>query len=150
VIVAYRLCSRRYAPNSGKGAALEGGRWNQIGTEVIYAASSRSLAAMEILVHYAVVPMDFVITELRIPDRVRVIDISIARLPTRWNHPRNTPDVTRRIGDPWIKAGRSCVLRVPSAVVDGEWNYVINVAHPEFRHIKFGRPEPFRFDPRLK
>jgi len=35
-------------------------------------------------------------------------------------------------------------------VVAGEWNYVINVAHPDFRHIKFGLPEPFRFDPRLK
>ena len=44
----------------------------------------------------------------------------------------------------------AAVLRVPSAIVTEESNYVLNPAHPDFRHIQFFSPEPFRFDPRLK
>lgn len=68
MIEAYRLHSNRYPANSGKGAALRGGRWNHAGIEAIYAAQSRSLAALEILVHYSVLPKDFLVTPVRIPD----------------------------------------------------------------------------------
>jgi RES domain-containing protein len=74
VIVAYRLSSSRYPAHSGKGAALHGGRWNLPGTEVIYTSESRSLAALEILVQFAVLPRDFVISEIRIPDRVKIVE----------------------------------------------------------------------------
>ena len=73
ILEVYRLHSKRYPANSGRGAALHGGRWNPPGVEAIYTAQSRSLAALEILVHYAVLPRDFVLTPIRIPeDRVVV------------------------------------------------------------------------------
>jgi RES domain-containing protein len=59
ILEVYRLHSKRYPANSGKGAALHGGRWNPPGVEAIYTAQSRSLAALEILVHYAVLLRDF-------------------------------------------------------------------------------------------
>jgi hypothetical protein len=54
VIEVYRLHSSRFPANSGKGAAINGGRWNPRGTEAVYAAASSALAALEILAHYAV------------------------------------------------------------------------------------------------
>ena len=73
ILEVYRLHSSRYPANSGKGAAIHGGRWNPPGVEAIYTAQSRSLAALEILVHYTVLPRDFVLTPIRIrEDRVIV------------------------------------------------------------------------------
>jgi len=64
VLKAYRLSSGRYPANSGAGAALHGGRWNPPGIPAIYCADNRSLAALEILVHYDVLPRDFAITRI--------------------------------------------------------------------------------------
>jgi len=149
VIEAYRLHSSRYPANDGTGAAVSGGRWNPAGTEVIYAAASRSLAVLEILVHYSVLPRDFVITTVSIPDSVSIIGAPDSVLTTGWNQPTPMP-ATQEYGGTWITAKSSAVLIVPSAVMPLERNYVLNVLHPDFRKITFGQSEPFPFDPRLK
>ncbi|HTX36615.1 MAG TPA: RES family NAD+ phosphorylase [Bryobacteraceae bacterium] len=145
----YRLHSGRYLANDGRGASANGGRWNPKGTEVIYAAASRSLAVIEILVHYSVLPRDFVITPIFLPDSISLIDVPKAVLASGWDQPIPMP-VTQEYGRAWIASKGSAVLRVPSAVIPREWNYVINVFHPEFPGITFGPPDPFSFDPRLK
>lgn len=71
-----------------------------------------------------------------------------ARFPVNWRE-FPAPAETRRFGDDWAAGGSSAALRVPSAVVPGEFNYLLNPAHPEFVHIRRGRPEPFAFDSRL-
>ncbi|MBX7121163.1 MAG: RES family NAD+ phosphorylase [Opitutaceae bacterium] len=53
---------------------------------------------------------------------------------------------TRQFGDRWIDERRSAVLRVPSVVTTGEFNYLINPAHPDFTRIRTGVPESFAFD----
>jgi RES domain-containing protein len=149
VTAVYRLHSSRYPANNGRGAAIQGGRWNPKGIEVIYAAASRPAAVLEILVHYAVLPRDFVMTLISIPHRLSIIDVPDNVLTPGWDLPIPIP-ATQEYGRQWIANGRSAVLRVPSAVVTSEWNYVLNVVHPDFREIMFGPSEPFRFDPRLK
>ncbi|HEX4230462.1 MAG TPA: RES domain-containing protein [Bryobacteraceae bacterium] len=64
----FRLCSKRYPANDGKGAALKGGRWNPAGTAVIYSSATASLAALEVLASYSALPRDFTLTEIRIPE----------------------------------------------------------------------------------
>jgi RES domain-containing protein len=154
VTVAYRLCSSRYAPTSGKGAALHGGRWNPIGSEVIYAAESRALAALEVLVHYAVWPKTFVITEIRIPDRVRISEVhgSLDSYSFSTGNVVLTYHSTGplEVGTKWIEQSLSAVLSVPSVIIHEERNYVLNVNHPDFRHIVFLPPHQFQFDSRLK
>jgi RES domain-containing protein len=166
VIVAYRLCSSRYPPTSGKGAALHGGRWNNPGTEIIYAADSRSLAALEVLVHYAVLPRDFVITEIHIPDdaAVTIEEFYNVRMRDFWGNQleqvlgprvdfaslgRADLERTRSMGDFWAQMGTT-VLSVPSVIIPEERNYVLNVTHSDFTRLEFLPSKPFRFDPRLK
>lgn len=141
ILEVYRLHSRRYPANSGRGAAIHGGRWNPPGLEAIYTAQSRSLAALEILVHYTVLPRDFVLTPIRIPeDRVSVIRLQPYLL---FSEPQ-----TQHLGMRWLP--KTAVLGVHSAIIPEERIFILNPAHAEFQYIEFLGPEPFSFDPRLK
>lgn len=142
ILEVYRLHSKRYPANSGRGAALHGGRWNPPGVEAIYTAQSRSLAALEILVHYAVLPRDFVLTPIRIPED-RVV---VARLQKDAQFPelQQTRDLTLK----WFPS--TAVLGVYSVIIPDERIYILNPTHPEFEYIEFLDSEPFKFDPRLK
>jgi RES domain-containing protein len=48
-----------------------------------------------------------------------------------------------------VRENRSAVLAVPSVIIPEEFNYLLNPAHPDFKKISIGKPEPFAFDPRL-
>ena len=56
---------------------------------------------------------------------------------------------TQDIGAQWVKSGSSAVLRVPSVLVPEEFNYLLNISHPDFKKIKIDDSVPFRFDPRM-
>jgi len=120
-----------------------------MGTEAIYTAATRSLAALEVLVHFAVLPLDFVLTEIAIPDDVPVLSIEDSMLPEGWADAVSF-SATQAIGAEWVSEGRYGVLSVPSSVVREERNYVLNPKHPDFQKMRFSAPRPFRFDPRLK
>jgi RES domain-containing protein len=149
VIEVYRLHSGRYPANNSKGSAINGGRWNPKGIEVIYTSASRSLAVVEILVHYSVLPSDFLMTPIIVPDGVSILEVPETVLTPGWDHPTPLP-TTQEYGERWVSSSSSAVLRVPSAIIALERNYVINVLHPQFHEITFGRGEPFRFDSRLR
>ena len=53
------------------------------------------------------------------------------------------------MGDAWVREARSAVLALPSVIIAGEPNYLLNPAHPDFKKISIGRPEKFTFDSRL-
>jgi RES domain-containing protein len=116
---------------------------------VIYTAESRSLASLEVLVHTEDTQLLADIRWATIPVHIDETFIEIADpLPEDWRR-LPAPPSTRELGSRWVAESRSVVLRVPSIVVDGEFNYLLNPGHPEFARLKFGEPGPFSFDPRL-
>jgi len=135
------------APLSGRGAAIAGNRWNSPGTRIAYAATSRALAALEMLVHVTreTVPPDMVFVPVDVPD---ALVREATGLPGDWADTPWGPNA-RRFGDRWAAEGRSLALLVPSVVVPAERNLLINPQHPAFGRIRIGRVEPFSFDPRL-
>lgn len=147
----YRLSRRKYAEElSGKGAAMVGGRWNSRGTELIYTAQSRALAMAEVAVHLtlATLPDDFVMVEIDIPDVVSVSEIGPKELSKHWNSfPYNLR--TQSVGDEFVKAEKNCLLKIPSAVVPGDHNFLINPKHVDFNKISISSVENFPFDERL-
>ena len=151
-IVAYRIIKREFAASlwSGDGARIHGGRWNSRGVAVIYAAENRSLAAMEQLVHlvkprvlngYLIASITFVSAQ------VQRVDLNA--LPAGWDG-AVAPAALRQYGDNWARLGKHPVLAVPSAVIPGEWNYLINPAHRGFGSLVKSIPMPFMYDARLK
>jgi RES domain-containing protein len=151
MIRAFRLCKTRHVATAftGEGARLNGGRWNLPGKPVVYTSSSLSLATLEVLVHLedpVAFGKMFSWFSLEIPPET-VETVEAESLPDGWND--DTSRLSRAIGDAWLASSRSAALAVPSAVTPGEWNYLLNPAHPDFTKIPIDAPQPFRPDPRL-
>lgn len=149
LVQAWRLVSSRRAATAfdGEGSALYGNRWNQVGTRVVYLAATVSLAALEVLVHaesyaelpeYQAFPVEFDSTLVSEPEA----------FPPDWMQ-SPAPESTKTLGSEWANRKESVLLKIPSAVVAWEYNYLLNVLHPEFSRVRIGTPKPFAFDPRL-
>ncbi|KIC94400.1 RES family NAD+ phosphorylase [Flavihumibacter solisilvae] len=147
----YRLAREKFAGSlSGKGAAISGARWNSVGIEMIYTAANRSLAMAEVAVHLtlATLPTDFMMLTIQIPEDVSVLELDTEGLPANWS---NFPHIaaTQKLGDQFVLENRYCVLQVPSAVTRGDYNYLINPGHADFKRIKIIGAEKFPFDHRI-
>jgi RES domain-containing protein len=149
-VKVWRLCKRRQAAFDGEGARRASGRWNHRGTAVVYTSETLSLAALELFVHCdpALLPDDLVAIESEIPDGLAIRRVDATRLPRDWRQ-YPAPDALAAIGSDWARGLATAALSVPSAVVPRERNVLLNPAHPDFRKIRVGRPEPFSLDARL-
>lgn len=148
---AYRIVKARHAASafSGDGAMRFPGRWNGLGSPVVYASAHVSLAILEMLVHAdrASLITGYVFFEVQFDERL-VHAVAAKSLPTSWRD-SPAPDSLARLGDEWRRSNRSTVLRVPSAVVPMEHNYVLNPAHPEFSSLRISSPFDLDVDGRL-
>lgn len=83
-----------------------------------------------------------------IPETLPISKVPLSRLPRDWRtYP--PPERLADLGTDWARAGETAILAVPSAVIPQELNYLLNPLHPRFKRIRIGKPEPFRFDPRM-
>ena len=148
---AWRLIKTKYIEDAfnGEGARLHGGRWNSAGIRAVYVSETLALATVEILVHlqsasplryYSCIPVKF--------DKSLLESINVLHLPPKW-YSEPYPEEVVAIGNRWLHEGRSVVLKVPSAAIPAESNFVLNPLHPDFSRVKIGKAMPFTFDPRL-
>lgn len=147
----YRIAKRQLIRDlSGDGARRFGGRWNRRGTGVLYTSESRSLATVEYLVHLSlnILPHDLGIAELEYPDTEPWENIDVSTLPSQWARYPAPPELAQ-IGSAWWQRVETLGLRVPSSVVKGEWNLVLNPLHPGFSAVKILSVEDYAFDQRL-
>lgn len=144
----YRICLEKWSHSlipSGRAA-----RWNSDRVQLLYTAGSRSLACLENLVHRSGEGSNanFRIMVIEIPDDIKQVEIVLKDLPKKWAEVSHY-EYCRRIGDDWIRKGKTCLLTVPSSIISQEKNILLNPAHPEFNRIKLKRAEKFYFDQRL-
>ncbi len=151
----FRVERKKYLASTlkGIGAALtEGYRWNSIITYLVYTAESRALATLEVSVHLDLsedLPTDRFYVEIDVPDDIQMLELDLKDLPENWD---SRPPVleTQYIGDDFVKENNAAVLKVPSAIVPQEYNYLINPNHPDSSRIKVISKTRINFDPRLK
>jgi len=146
----YRISSELYSRTlSSSGSA---NRWNLKGQHVLYAGSSRSLSTLELIVHHgAVKPMlSYKVMVISIADDDYLTkQIKLKDLPVHWRS-LAAYSVLQTIGSDWYNACESLVLKIPSAVIPLEYNYMINTNHPEFPDkISLVRSEDYFWDSRL-
>lgn len=149
-MIVFRLTKTVYAADiSGEGARLAGGRWNEVGTPVLYTASSRSLCLHELLVHLpgGQIPKNYSMVVLHIPD-VIIRQVNIHQLATDWKaYPSDGSTI--KIGQTILQENLFPVIKVPSAIIQDESNYLINPKHALFKEVEVIDILPFRFDKRL-
>ncbi|TZF82750.1 RES family NAD+ phosphorylase [Pedobacter sp. BS3] len=145
----YRIVLEKFSGSlkaSGRAA-----RWNPNDIEMIYAASSRSLACLENVVHRTQLGLNqlFSVMTIEINDKLKQETISLTDLPKDWREFYHM-SLTQQLGEKWIRAGKTAVLKVPSSIIEEEANYLINPNHQDFASIKLINTEPFTFDKRIK
>jgi len=148
-MIIYRLAIETYKNDlSGTGSKLFGGRWNSVGLAVLYTTQNISLAVLEILVRtdMQTIPISYHLIKIDIPNAIEPQLISSDKLKKDW---KNDIGYTQWMGDEFIKSGNSLLLKVPSAIVDEENNYVINPKHSDFKKVKIIKINKFQFDKRL-
>ena len=116
---------------------------------MVYTAEAQSLAALEILAHTAdpndLMDLDYVAIPVELDEQMI---IEATKLPRDWRtYP--APHSSMKLGDLCIRAKSSLALRVPSAIIPSEWNYLLNPAHPDFLKLSIGKPLSFEFDSQL-
>lgn len=150
-MIVFRLSRKKYKDQlSGYGASLNGQRWNSKGIEVIYTADSRALANSEVAVHIplGILPRDYYMVEIEIPSSVQIPELPVESLTVGWDTVPNTM-ASQIVGDRFVFENRYAVLRVPSVVVKGDFNFILNPKHKDFCKIKIVSTTPFPFDPRF-
>ncbi len=149
-MIVYRLSKSKFSADlTGKGAEKAGGRWNSKGVAMVYTSSSRALCTAEVSVHVplGIVPADYELVTIEIPDD-SVTEAGIKDLPGDWRSFPH-PNSTQKLGDRFVREGRFLVLKVPSVVVQGDYNYLINPRHEAAAKVRVVNTEPFLFDKRL-
>jgi RES domain-containing protein len=122
---------------------------------MVYTGGSLALSCLEKLVHTPGTSLytgDFSVIIFNVPDDLPVFEIGIDKLQklnAQWHKVINYP-VTQMLGDTWLRKMETAVLKVPSAIIDLEYNYLFNPVHPDYEKITIGSVSKFTFDPRLK
>lgn len=136
----------------GTGGELADGRWHTAakGKRIVYLSEHPALALIEVLANLKGNPRLF-------PDAYRMMKIDVqasvwsaahdsGTLPADW---RDTLDRTRELGDAWLAARSSALLRVPSAPCPESFNYLLNPLHPDARTLAVEWSKWVTYDKRL-
>jgi len=150
-MLAWRISRAARAHDlSGQGAAIDGGRWNDVDIPALYMGLTPAICCLETFVHLSGTPLPpQVITRFILPDD----DTLYARpdpadLPEGWD--AIPADRTSMLyGSAWLKSARHLGLIVPSAILTLESILVINPAHPAKQHIRVDAQFDFRYDRRM-
>ena len=150
-MIVYRLCKKKHRNDlSGREAELGGGRWNSKGMAILYTSENRALCTAEIAVHtpLGIVPSEYYLITLELPKKTIIHQVFVKDLPKNWKKFPHIPE-TKTIGDDFIQENKYLVLKTPSAVIQEEYNYLINQNYRDFDKVKIKNIEPFEFDLRL-
>nr|WP_294898650.1 RES family NAD+ phosphorylase [uncultured Pedobacter sp.] len=145
----YRITLAKFADSlqaSGRPA-----RWNGNHVKMIYTSSSESLSCLENVVHRGAMGLNqnFRLLSIYIPNSIKITEIKLSDLEKDWQIFESSP-YTQSIGNEWVKKNETAILKVPSAIINQEYNYLLNPNHPDFSKIKLIANEAFIFDSRIK
>ena len=147
-LLVYNLRKEKYA--NALIASGMANRWNKEREYVIYTGSSRALSVLELVVHRASISLESSYKLLVIEINATENDIqTVELLPENW-HSLDYYTTLQSIGSEWYQSQKKLLLKVPSAIISKEYNYIINTSHPDFlTKVRILEKEDFNWDKRL-
>lgn len=148
-MIVYRICNSLYKDDiSGTGAELTGGRWNTKGIPALYVSQHISLAVLEMLVNnqFKDFSIELSLLMISVPDKTDIKEVQLGKMKAGWFEDFS---YTQFMGSEFIKNAEALIIKVPSAVIHEEHNYLINPAHADFKKVKITETKSFRTDKRL-
>jgi RES domain-containing protein len=148
-MIVYRITLAKYA--RALFASGNPARWNSRDVKMIYTAESKALACLENVVHRNSKGLQahFKVMYIEIPDDLQITVLKEADLKKGWSLFKNMP-YTQEKGNQWIKEKATAILQVPSVIIKGTSNFLLNPAHNDFSNISLLKSEVFTFDSRIK
>lgn len=145
----WRICKRKHQDSvfSGIGGLYAPGRWTPQGFLVVYTAESLALASLEVFVHTESDRIPLVAIRAFLPEDVAMSEVDVSSLPQDWQQPAAYP-VLQNIGKRWLQEQQTPVLKVPSAIIPVEFNYLLNPQHPDLQ-LTLDPPLQVKFDQRM-
>ena len=149
-MIVYRISNSLYSNElSGSGSAKYGGRWNSKGHAMLYTSEHISLAVLELVVNFnqadSPLRQHYHLIEIIIPD-TDYFELRLSELKKDWTEDMH---YSQYIGDEFLASNANLILKVPSAVVPEEHNFLINPSHRDFRRINIKQADIYQFDRRL-
>jgi len=149
-VEVFRISAEKYAAKlTSSGSA---NRWNRRKQFVIYTGSSRSLSSLELVVHRAAIQptISYKVMVIYLSDEEALYrQIPLKDLPANWRSITAYP-ILQQIGSKWYEEKQSLILKIPSAIIPQEYNYIINTTHPDFEQkVQLIKVEDYFWDSRL-
>jgi RES domain-containing protein len=143
----WRITARRHIETvfSGVGGLYTSGRWHPQGYKISYTSESLALASLEVFVHSETTDIPLACVSAIIPDTTPILEIT--DLPANWQD-FAAYSMLQEIGRKWLQAMEYPVLKVPSAIIPVEYNYLINPEHPDIQ-LQTEQVLEFQFDSRM-
>lgn len=148
-MLLYRIIFSKYA--EAKFAPGESGRWNGEGERVLYTSTSPALAMSETMAHrlgQGLLSAGYSLITFEIADGTPFQEISRQQLPDDWRL-YSSYSISQPLGSAWFRQKETLLLRVPSAVVPGDYNVVVNATHLDYDQLREVGREAFPFDQRF-
>lgn len=80
------------------------------------------------------------------PSRLMIEEVPKSFYKKDWILKRQ---LTQEYGSRWFKSGKSNILKVYSAVLPTDYNFILNTTLPGFSNFKFPKPGKIPLDKRL-
>jgi RES domain-containing protein len=147
----YRICRNIYDPKEPAGAIRTAGRWHTLNQGVLYFCTSLAMCILELKansVSFSAIREAYHYTSIEInPKTLKLKEVLQSFYKDNWTLNR---ELTQGYGSEWYNEGKFPLLKVFSAVLPVESNYILNTNHPAFSKIQFAEPMNIPLDSRVK
>ena len=136
----------------GLGGEVRRGRWHTaaVGKRIVYLAEHPAVALVENLASLGgpveFFPDTFQLLRVTAPGNLRAQRLTAKQIAAIDPGDLST---TQAIGDAWLAARKSPLLRVPSIPSPESWNYLFNPLHPRAASIQVDWARRITYDKRL-
>lgn len=147
-MIVYRIADKKYIDDrEGIGAKLFGGRWNEINIPCLYASEHISLAFLEKFIHAkgAESMLNLALLKIEVPNDL-IFEVDVKKLKKDW---ADDIEYSQWLGQQLLADLSVLAFKVPSSIIEPEFNVVINVNATKFTSIVFHEIVDFTTEHRL-